>query len=137
LNCKKKIFGALILSCLFTASAQASEQGPEAEKTKALAEKAKKTLEENPNAILLDVRTEAEFQEGHIPGALLLPSDEVKKRAAVVLPNKDVPIFVYCRSGRRSAKAVRELMAMGYTNVHDLGSIGNWPFPTVTRRAAF
>jgi rhodanese-related sulfurtransferase len=79
---------------------------------------------------LLDVRTEAEFKEKRIPGALLLPVEEVKKRAATVVAQKEALILVYCRSGGRSAKAARELAAMGYTNLYDLGGLNSWPYAT-------
>lgn len=76
--------------------------------------------------IILDVRTEEEFAEGHIPNAVLLPDTEVKQRAEELLPDKEQTILVYCRSGRRSALAAQELADMGYTNVYDFGGILDW-----------
>ena len=66
----------------------------------------------------VDVREPDEYAVGHIPGAKLLPLGEVMSRAAEVLPDKDAPWLVYCRTGRRSADAVQKLDALGYTNIY-------------------
>ncbi len=76
--------------------------------------------------ILLDVRTPEEYQEGHIPGAVLLPYDKIAIQAAVVLPDKEKEIIVYCRSGRRSAIAAETLGKLGYMKVADFGGISRW-----------
>ena len=76
--------------------------------------------------VILDVRTQAEYDEGHIPGAVLLPNDEVAARAGEVLPDKEQTILVYCRSGRRSALAAQALAELGYTAVYDFGGIQSW-----------
>lgn len=78
------------------------------------------------DVIILDVRTQAEYDEGHIPNAVLLPDTEVKQRAEEVLPDKEQTILVYCRSGRRSALVAQDLADMGYTNVYDFGGILDW-----------
>ncbi len=75
----------------------------------------------------VDVREPDEYAVGHIPGAKLLPLGEVMSRAAEVLPDKDAPWLVYCRTGRRSADAVQKLDALGYTNIYDLGGILSCP----------
>ena len=74
------------------------------------------------NAVLLDVRTGEEFSEGHIEGSLNLPIGEID-RAATVIPDKSVPIYVYCRSGNRSARAAAYLKGNGYASVYDIGGI--------------
>jgi len=73
--------------------------------------------------ILLDVRTAAEFAERHLTGAVLIPIDELEGRAAAELPEHDQRIYIYCRSGNRSAQALSLLRGLGYTNVRDLGGI--------------
>ena len=73
-------------------------------------------------AVMLDVRTEEEFSEGHIEGSLNLPVGEID-RTATVISDKSVPIYVYCRSGNRSARAVAYLKGNGYASVHDIGGI--------------
>ena len=83
--------------------------------------------------VLLDVRTEAEFRERHIAGAILIPVQELENRAASELPGKDIPIFIYCRSGGRSANAARILVGKGYTQIFDFGGIINWPYDTAAK----
>ncbi|MCL2810997.1 MAG: rhodanese-like domain-containing protein [Clostridia bacterium] len=99
---------------------------------KITAEEAKARMEEGGAYILLDVRTDEEFKEGRIDGALLIPDYEIQSRAKAELPNKNALLLVYCRSGRRSALAAQELIDMGYTNVYDFGGIIDWPYDTVS-----
>jgi len=94
------------------------------------AEAAKKMMGEGNPYILLDVRTQAEFKEIHIPGAVLIPNDQIKSRAKTELPDKDALILVYCRSGARAAGAANELDHMGYKNVCNFGGIMNWSYET-------
>ena len=95
------------------------------------AEEAKARMEENPDAILLDVRTQEEFDEGHIPGAVCLPNEFIT--AEMPFPfEKDAEILLYCRSGRRSAEAASKLRGMGFTHVFDFGGILDWPYETTT-----
>lgn len=89
-------------------------------------------LQDQPDAILLDVRTQEEYDTQHIEGATLLTDSEIAERAADVLPNKDAVILVYCRSGRRSAASSQQLAELGYTNVYDFGGIIDWPYGVVT-----
>lgn len=81
----------------------------------------------NGEAIILDVRTQTEYDEGHIPNAILLPDTEIAKKAEEILPDKQKTILIYCRSGRRSALAAKDLIALGYSNVYDFGGILDWP----------
>ncbi len=78
-----------------------------------------------PDAVLLDVRTEQEYSEGHIPDSKNLSLDSLDK-AAEIIKNKSVPIFVYCYSGARSSQAVAYLKQSGYTNVENIGGISAW-----------
>lgn len=77
----------------------------------------------NENAILVDVRTEDEYNENHISGAINIPLDSI---SGAVSLNQDTPIIVYCQSGNRSSQALIKLESLGYTDVYDLGSINNW-----------
>ena len=86
-------------------------------------------LAEEKNAVLLDVREEDEYITGHAIDALLLPVDEITpQRAADVLPDRDAPILVYCRSGRRSRRAAALLGSVGCTRLYDLGSLIGGPY---------
>ena len=87
---------------------------------------------ESESFFLLDVRTEAEYQEKHIPGAVLIPVDELSERAEREFPDQRSLILVYCRSGRRSEQAARMLVEMGYNHVYDFGGINDWPYETVS-----
>lgn len=77
--------------------------------------------------VILDVRTAQEFAQGHIPGATLLPNEEIGDEAPAQLPEKDQLILVYCRSGNRSKQASAKLAKLGYTNVVEFGGIRDWP----------
>ncbi|MBO5868692.1 MAG: rhodanese-like domain-containing protein [Oscillospiraceae bacterium] len=91
-------------------------------------EEAKNLLDTAENFVLLDVRTREEYEDAHIPGAILIPVDEVEERAARELPDKNQLILVYCRSGNRSKTASQVLANMGYTNVQEFGGINDWPY---------
>lgn len=91
-------------------------------------------IEQNPTAVILDVRTQEEFDAGHIPGAVLLPVDLIEAQSAEVakvLPDKDAEILIYCRSGRRAHTAAQILADMGYTNIEHFGGIIDWPYEIV------
>lgn len=81
--------------------------------------------------ILLDVRRQDEFDNAYIEGAILLPNEEIGAVRPQELPDLSVPIYVYCRSGRRSLEAAKKLAAMGYT-VYDFGGIISWQYGTVS-----
>ena len=96
------------------------------------AEEAKKIMDTESEYVILDVRTEEEFAQGHIPGAMLIPDYEIREEAESSLPDKDALILVYCRSGRRSKNAAQILLELGYTNIREFGGIIDWPYETVT-----
>ena len=75
------------------------------------------------NVVLLDVRQVDEFNAGHIKGAVLVPHDTIAKKVGSVVPDKNTPVYVYCRSGRRSAIAVEAMKKLGYTDLTDLGGM--------------
>ena len=81
--------------------------------------------------IIIDARTQEEYDQGHIPGAIMIPEYEIADRAEKELPDKDQLILVYCRSGRRSKIAAEELVKLGYTNVKEFGGIIDWEYEIV------
>ena len=93
---------------------------------------AKALMDSEPDSVILDVRTPAEFAAGHIAGAILIPDDEIGEKAESILTDKEQLILVYCRSGRRSKNAANELAALGYTNIKEFGGIMDWEYETVT-----
>ena len=92
---------------------------------------AKALMDSESGYIIIDARTQEEYNEGHIPGAIMIPEYEIADRAEKELPDKDQLILVYCRSGRRSKIAAEELVKLGYTNVKEFGGIIDWEYDIV------
>ena len=92
---------------------------------------AKALMDSESGYIIIDARTQEEYDEGHIPGAILIPVYKIADRAEKELPDKDQLILVYCRSGRRSKIAAEELVKLGYTNVKEFGGIIDWEYEIV------
>ena len=92
---------------------------------------AKALMDSESGYIIIDARTQKEYDQGHIPGAILIPEYEIADRAEKELPDKDQLILVYCRSGRRSKIAAEELVKLGYTNVKEFGGIIDWKYEIV------
>ena len=78
------------------------------------------------DVFILDVRTQEEFDEGHINNAVLLPDYEIKEKTESVIADKNQTVLVYCRTGVRSETASKELIEIGYTNVFDFGGLVDW-----------
>ena len=85
-----------------------------------------KNIMSTQKAIVVDVRSLEEYNEGHIPNAISVPLETIENEAETKLKNKDDLILVYCRSGRRSREAALRLIEKGYTNVIDFGGIQDW-----------
>lgn len=115
---------ALILSALLLTGCSA---GASASYTQISQQEAMAIMEEETGYVILDVRTAGEYEDGHIPGAVNLPVDEVDAKAADLLTSKEQLILVYCRSGNRSKRASQILADQGYTNVKEFGGINTWP----------
>ena len=92
---------------------------------------AKALMDSESGYIIIDARTQEEYDQGHIPGAILIPEYEIADRAEKELPDKNQLILVYCRSGRRSKIAAEELVKLGYTNVKEFGGIIDWGYEIV------
>lgn len=90
-----------------------------------------KEMMDNGGVTVVDVRSREEFDEGHIPEAVLVTNETIGSEAPEELPDKDAVLLIYCRSGRRSAQAAEKLSGLGYTNVYDFGGIIDWPYDTV------
>ena len=84
-------------------------------------------MQSDENYIILDVRTEEEFKQGHIPEAVCIPNEVIEQQAEAELPDKEQLLLVYCRSGNRSKQASKKLAALGYSNVYEFGGIKDWP----------
>ena len=94
-------------------------------------EEAKEMMNREDGHIIVDVRRRDEYDEGHLPDAILIPNESIDKTRPQELPDLDQIILVYCRSGRRSKEASEKLAAMGYKNVYEFGGIITWTGETV------
>ena len=124
---KKRIFLLLVVMIL-TACGQDKENNQGAVYVNITAEEAKQIMDSEEGYIILDVRTQEEYDQGHIPGAILISHEEIAEKAEGVLTDKDQLILVYCRSGRRSKIAAEALVELGYTNIKEFGGIIDWPY---------
>ena len=94
-------------------------------------DEAKRIMDTEEDFVIIDARTQSEFREGHIEGAILIPEYEITERAEKEIPEKDTLILVYCRSGRRSKIASDALVKLGYTNVKEFGGIIDWQYEII------
>ncbi len=95
-------------------------------------DEAKTMLASDNSIVLLDVRTQEEYDEEHIAGSVLIPLHTLEQTLKSSYPELDTTFIIYCRSGNRSADALDIMQAMGYENVYDLGGIQDWPYETIS-----
>ena len=124
----KKLVFLLLAVLLLTACGQDKENDQGAVYMNITAEEAKQIMDSEEGYIILDVRTQEEYDEGHIPGATQISHEEIAEKAEKVLTDKNQLILVYCRSGRRSKIAAEALVELGYTNIKEFGGIIDWPY---------
>ena len=124
----RKLILILLAVMLLTACGNTEENNQEAVYMNITAEEAKQIMDTETGYIILDVRTQEEYDESHIPGAIVIPNTEIETRAEQELTDKGQLILVYCRSGRRSKLAAEILVALGYTNIKEFGGIIDWPY---------
>ena len=124
----KKLFFLLLAVMMLTACGQNKENDQGAVYVNITAEEAKQIMDIEEGYIILDVRTQEEYDQGHIPGAIVIAHEVIAEKAEDVLTDKDQLILVYCRSGRRSKIAADALVEMGYTNIKEFGGIIDWPY---------
>ena len=89
-------------------------------------EEAKEMMTKDDGHIIVDVRRQDEYDEGHIPDAILIPNESITDKQPDELPDLNQIVLVYCRSGRRSKEASQKLADIGYTNVYEFGGINTW-----------
>ena len=124
----KKVWLFLLPVLLLAGCTQDSELKQEEVYVNITAEEAKQIMDTQEGYVILDVRTQEEFDAGHIPGAIVIPNTEIAQRAERELPDKNQLLLVYCRSGNRSKKAAEILVQLGYTNIKEFGGIIDWPY---------
>ena len=121
---KKLLILALSLflaGCMVTKTSETSSSYKTISSTEA-----QQMIEDNKDALILDVRTAAEYESGHIPSAVNLSNEDIQAGKVDSLKDKSQLIMVYCRSGNRSRQAAQKLAELGYTNVVDFGGIQSW-----------
>lgn len=126
----KKLILIILAMMLLTACGQNKENNQETVYMNITAKQAKEIMDTQKGYVILDTRTQAEYDEGHIPGAIVISHEEVLEKAESVLTDKNQLILVYCRSGRRSKLAAEDLVKLGYTNIKEFGGIIDWPYET-------
>lgn len=121
---RREILGLLLVSVLiYYVQAQMAGDKPDYEDV--TIERARELIENKPDMVILDVRTEGEFDGGHIGGAINIPVDNLEQRIGE-LDDKD-EMLVYCRTGNRSARAMGILRDNGFTKLyHMVDGIEGW-----------
>jgi rhodanese-related sulfurtransferase len=124
---RKHIFFALLVAVILAPLVAQPAPGKISPKA------ARELLANEKSAILIDVRTKEEFQQGRIAGSILLPYDQITAASAakVIGTDRNRTVVLYCRSGNRSAVAASTLRTLGFTKVYDLGGINSWPYGIV------
>ncbi len=120
---RKLILFLVLMAGIFACSSKSTN-----DPKKITAKEAYAMMQDGNPYILLDVRTLEEYEEGHIINSILLPYTELETEASHILPDQDVRILLYCRSGRRSAIAAETLASLGYQTIYDFGGILDWPY---------
>lgn len=118
-----------------TPAPSASVSAPVSTYQKIDAEAAKKLMDEDASIVVVDVRRPDEYAEGHVPGAINIPNEDIGETRPAALPDLGAPLIVYCRTGVRSKAAADKLAAMGYASVLDMGGIVDWPYEKETGEA--
>ena len=120
----KRILQIILSSILFTSCSAATDTAGSYRQISM--DEATVIMRESSDCLILDVRRPDEYSEGHIPGAINLPNEEIGTDEIPLLPDKSQLILVYCRSGRRSKEASEKLVKLGYTNILEFGGILDW-----------
>ena len=127
----KKITVIFFAVIILLSGCTASQSNTDVSYTQITQEEAKAMMAKNDGHIIVDVRRQDEYDEGHVPGAILIPNESITDKKPAELPDLDQIILVYCRSGRRSKEAAQKLADMGYTNIYEFGGIIDWTGETV------
>ena len=122
----KRVILLILAVVMMLSGCALTNSSPSASYTQITQEEAKEMMKKDDGHIIIDVRRQDEYDEGHIPGAVLIPNESITDKQPEELPKLDQIILVYCRSGRRSKEASQKLADIGYTNVYEFGGINTW-----------
>ena len=123
---KEKAYSFRVISNQVRFSCSIGDTGNSASYHQITQEEAKEMMTKDDGHIIVDVRRQDEYDEGHIPGAVLIPNESITDKQPEQLPDLNQVILIYCRSGRRSKEASQKLADMGYTNIYEFGGINTW-----------
>ena len=116
----------LCVSACATAENNATASGGNKAYTQISQDVAKDMIMKDNRLVIVDVRTKAEYEGGHIPGAVLISNESITDKKPELLPDMNQVILVYCRSGNRSKQAAQKLANLGYKKVYEFGGINTW-----------
>ncbi len=127
----KKFLIILVVLCFVVGCGKENSVEPKGEYQTILSQTVQEYLEEGTSFDyqIVDVRTEPEYESGHLPGAINIPLDSLSTISTI--EDFDTMLIVYCQSGVRSKQAALQLLDMGYTNVYDMGGIATWDYEIV------
>ena len=122
----------LLLAALLLGGCTSKAPEPESTYTQIDQETAMEMMTRDDGHVIVDVRTQEEYDSGHIPGAILIPNESIGSDSPEALPDYDQIILIYCRTGNRSKQAAQKLASMGYINIYEFGGITTWTGDVVT-----
>lgn len=122
----KKLFVVLFAVVVMLSGCACGSESTSASYTQITQKEAMKMIEKDDGHVIVDVRRQDEYDEGHIKDAILIPNESISGKKPKGLPDLDQIILIYCRSGHRSKEASQKLADMGYTNIYEFGGINTW-----------
>ncbi len=117
-----------VLSICVVACGKVAEEKSDSSFQRIDAEAAKEMMDSDKELVVVDVRTDEEYNSGHIVGAINIPVEQITAGDFGSLTDKNQTILIYCRSGNRSKVASGFLAENGYKNIYEFGGIKDWKY---------